>query len=407
MSKVASSNEHVSYAARSDVGMKRPQNQDSFDTEVQDVAGWPQSGYRFLVADGMGAHAAGELASQLAVDQVRHFYATNAVDPRVAVAQALKDANKHIFERGQADPQLYNMGTTCSSLVLLPKGALVGHVGDSRIYRCRGERIQQLTFDHSLVWEMRAAGQLRGDDENTAVPKNVITRCLGPHAEVEIDIEGYFSVRKGDTFLLCSDGLTGRVMDEEIGAVIRYLDPSEAVDFLVDLANLRGGTDNITVIASRILSDELAADGEVKDTVVQSSGTHPAWWLLAGIGLVSALVGTQISQQPVTIAGCVTFAFGALGALAQWLRQGDKNRAKGLPISPYVTANAYVNPNFVNGICATLDAMATAFPELKIAEELTSLRELAARESGPLSDSESARVCRRFAAIARQLRQKV
>lgn len=414
MSRItANNNEQVIYAARTDVGMKRPQNQDSFDTEVGDLSTWSKQGYRFLVADGMGAHAAGELASKLAVEEFRRIYESQDQDDhKVAIKQALKEANAHIHGRGQADPQLFNMGTTCSALFLLPQGALIGHVGDSRIYRCREGRIQQLTFDHSLVWEMRAAGQISGDANAATVPKNVITRCLGPHAEVDIDVEGYFSVHKGDTFLLCSDGLTGRIIDEEIGAIIRFLEPEVAVSFLIDLANLRGGTDNITVIVASVTGDDLVAEGDVSEVRKRKSGTHPGWWFLAAIGLIAGLVGTQpvvpeMYRLSVMVAGAATFLFGAVGALAHWvwLRRGRANSR--LPTSPYVTANAHVNPNFINGICATLDAMAVAFPELPISQELTEMRELAMRESGPQSDEVSRQICTKFAEIARQLRDKV
>ena len=415
MANVATTNEHVIFAARSDVGMKRPQNQDSFDTDVADPSNWTERGHRFLVADGMGAHAAGELASQLAVEEFRRVYNQQSHEnPKVAIQEALKLANSHIYGRGQADPQLFNMGTTCSALFLLPQGALVGHVGDSRVYRCRKEQIQQLTFDHSLVWEMRAAGQLSGEENAATVPKNVITRCLGPHPDVEVDLEGYFSVQKGDTFLLCSDGLTGRIDDEEIGAIIRFLEPNEAVDFLIDLANLRGGTDNITVIITRVTSDKLSAEGEITDQPKPTkSGTHPGWWLLTGLGLVVSLVAAQVAsipgeyRLPLVLAGTSLSVIGIIGAFVQWLRLRGSKSSGSFPTSPYVTSHAQVTPNFINRICATLDAMAVAFPELGISDELASLRDLAMHESGPQPEEASQRICRKFAELSRQLRSKV
>ncbi len=135
------------------------------------------------------------------------------------------------------------MGTTASALLLLPQGALTGHVGDSRVYRLRGKCLEQLTFDHSLVWEMSAAGQLPKNALPGFVPKNIITRSLGPHADVKVDLEGPYPLEAGDTFLLCSDGLSGQVSDEEIGALLHCLPPAEAAQVLVDLANLRGGPD--------------------------------------------------------------------------------------------------------------------------------------------------------------------
>ena len=402
MSKVVFSDEHLSYAARSDIGMKRAINQDAFDAETASIDEWSQRGHRFLVADGMGAHAAGELASQLATEHVLMQYKRSESDPRQAIDEALRSANKHIYERGQADPQLFNMGTTCSSLVLLPAGALVGHVGDSRVYRFRDEVVQQLTFDHSLVWEMRATGQLDGKDQGANIPRNVITRCLGPHAEVEIDVEGYFSVRKGDTFLLCSDGLTGRVTDQEIGAIVRYLDPEVAVDFLVDLANLRGGNDNITVIVTRVLSDKLRAAGEVRDELPhEHGGSHPAWWILAGMGLVAALIGMYFQRFPVTVIGSIAFCLGAFGAAVQWFRQEPVNQVANTLASPYVTASANVDANVFHGIAATLEAMGMAFPELEINSALDDLRSIPKADSGSYTKDASTRICEQFAALAK------
>src|SRR5690606_7466469 len=113
---------------------------------------------------------------------------------------------------------------------LLPEGAVVAHVGDSRVYLLRGDQFFQLTFDHSLVWEMQAAGEVTDETARSGViPKNVITRSLGPNANVQIDLEGPFPIRLGDRFLLCSDGLSGQISDEEIGALMRVLQPEEAV----------------------------------------------------------------------------------------------------------------------------------------------------------------------------------
>src|SRR5690606_13942088 len=151
------------------------------------------------------------------------------------------------------------MGTTCSSLAILPEGALVAHVGDSRVYRLRQQVLEQITFDHSLVWEMAASGQVRGEEVAGFVPKNVITRSLGPNAQVKVDLEGPLPIEPGDTFLLCSDGLTGPVQDEEIAVVLAALPVEEAVQTLINLANLRGGPDNITVVAVRV-KGPLAAD---------------------------------------------------------------------------------------------------------------------------------------------------
>ncbi len=244
----------VTHASLSDLGMRRMNNQDSLAVMVTDnVATWAARGHLMMVADGMGAHAAGELASKLAVDHIPHSYLKlRDLYPPAALRQAIRDANSAIHAKGQSSLGFQGMGTTCSCLVLLPQGALVAHIGDSRVYRLRGETFEQLTFDHSLVWEMGAAGKMSPEDVPSYIPKNVITRSLGPHPSVHVDLEGPYSANHGDVFLLCSDGLSGPITDEEMGAILQCLPPDEAAETLVDLANLRGGPDNISLIVARV-----------------------------------------------------------------------------------------------------------------------------------------------------------
>ena len=176
----------------SDIGLRRANNQDSYAVALAgNQADFEQRGHLFMVADGMGAHAAGELASKMATDVVSLVY-RKLLDqsPPEAILSAVLDANHQIHTRGQASPDFRGMGTTATTLVLLPAGALVAHVGDSRAYRVRGNRIEQLTFDHSLVWEMQAAGQLPNGEVPGYISKNIITRSLGPNPTVQVDLEG-------------------------------------------------------------------------------------------------------------------------------------------------------------------------------------------------------------------------
>jgi PPM family protein phosphatase len=249
----------VEVAQLSDLGMRRLNNQDSLAVVVtEDASRWATRGHLMMVADGMGAHAAGELASKLAVDNVPHTYLKlRDMYPPAALRQAIREVNALIYSKGQSSIGFQGMGTTCSCLVLLPQGALVAHVGDSRVYRLRGHHLAQLTFDHSLVWEMAAAGHMAEEDVPSYIPKNVITRSLGPHESVNIDVEGPFDAASGDVFLLCSDGLSGQISDPEIGALLHCLSPQDAVHTLVDLANLRGGPDNISVIIARVVGKDV------------------------------------------------------------------------------------------------------------------------------------------------------
>ena len=196
---------------------------------------WQRQGHFFAVADGMGAHAAGELASKLAVELIPHHYAKyREMAPPEALHRAINETNAEIFRRGQANIEFRSMGTTCSVLTLLPEGAVVAHVGDSRVYQLSGDQLYQLTFDHSLVWEMQAAGKVTDETARSGViPKNVITRSLGPNASVQIDLEGPFPIRTGNRFLLCSDGLSGQIMasavSKSVSAAISTLFQSQDI----------------------------------------------------------------------------------------------------------------------------------------------------------------------------------
>lgn len=253
----------VQHAALSDLGMRRANNQDAYAVASADLQQWRSRGHFFMVADGMGAHAAGELASQLAVDNVPHMYQKlRSLTPPAALRQAVHKANKLIFDKGESSAEFNGMGTTCSCLVLLPDAALIAHVGDSRVYRQRCSELEQLTFDHSLVWEMAAASDTTDENVPACIPKNVITRSLGPHAMVNVDLEGPYNVRPGDKFLLCSDGLTGVVDNDLIASLLECLSPDDAAATLVDVANLRGGPDNITVVVAEVEGGKASDCGE-------------------------------------------------------------------------------------------------------------------------------------------------
>jgi PPM family protein phosphatase len=241
-------------AAATDTGMRRANNQDSHTAvRASHAAAWRSRGHVFMVADGMGAHAVGELASKMACDLIPHTYLkARAGTPSEAITKAFREVSSLIYSRASANRDFQGMGTTCSALVLLPEGALISHVGDSRVYRFRRDRIDQFSFDHSLVWELVRRNHLTSEQASLSVPKNVITRSLGPEVDIEVDIEGPLAVEMGDVFLLCSDGLSGPVDDHEIGAFAGNFHPRDACRYLISLANLRGGLDNITVQIVRI-----------------------------------------------------------------------------------------------------------------------------------------------------------
>lgn len=324
----------LEHAEASDIGLRRANNQDAYAFRLAgSQESWRLRGHLFMVADGMGAHAAGELASKMATDAVVHsYYKLPDESPVTAVQKAIVDANHRIHSRGQANLDFRGMGTTTSVLLLVPQGAVVAHVGDSRVYRLRGNRLEQLTFDHSLVWEMMSSGQLRRDEVPSYIPKNIITRSLGPAEDVQVDLEGPFPLVPGDTFLLCSDGLTGQVDDEELGVILGALPVAEAVQVLVDLANLRGGPDNITILVAKVKGEDLAhvSGPDVLERSSRPAQSVPVWaWILIGVLAVVAL-GLAIMQS--TLAAVVTGATALIGLAGAILRRyGSGGTAQNYP----------------------------------------------------------------------------
>ncbi len=232
-------------AARTDVGRRRRTNEDRFGSD-------PSLGL-FLVADGMGGHTAGQVASKIAIDAMQGALRTEtggaSLIERLRSAVAL--ANETIFRAAVAQPELAGMGTTLVALLVQGGRAAVAHVGDSRVYRVRGGRIRQLTDDHSLVGELQRRGEISADAAREHPHRHVLTRALGVRTVAEPDF-GELTLEAGDVFLLCSDGLTHQVRDDELAKAVTGEPDLDAVcDRLVALANSRGGDDNITVLLVR------------------------------------------------------------------------------------------------------------------------------------------------------------
>ena len=308
------------YASASDIGMRRGNNQDSYAIHLAtDAEQWRRQGHLFLVADGMGAHAAGELASKLAADHIPLLYQKqNEASSPQGLEKAILGANQEIHRRGQENIDFHNMGTTCSALLLLPQGAVVGHVGDSRVYRLRNGILSQLTFDHSLVWEMQQGNGKALDDSDVSlagIPKNVITRSLGPHASITVDLEGPFPVEESDTFLLCSDGLTGPLSDEEIATIVGVLEPNAAAQLLVDLANMHGGPDNITVIICKITGRGMTTDSQSEKQITTRGDQrtqrdiHPIVW---GTVCLLTLAGATLLATDLILPAIIAFVVAAI-----------------------------------------------------------------------------------------------
>jgi len=302
----------IEYAHRTDVGVRRNHNQDDFGVRLAgDPDRWRDQGHLFIVADGMGGHAVGEKAAARAARDIPHLIVKHIQeDPAAALRKAYLEANSAIYSIGQENPEFRGLGTTATTLWLRPEGAWVGHVGDSRIYRYRTGMLEQLTFDHSAIWELARRQGIR-PDQMTGIRSNVILRSLGPEPLVEVDVEGPYPLEPGDTFLVCSDGLTGQLSDYEIGAVLGTLEPGEACDFLVELANLRGGPDNITVLIIRARGKPMTPVGKVKSKLKIPEMPWTTITMMGGI----ALAAVAMALYPLGLHGGAAFVF-ILAALA-------------------------------------------------------------------------------------------
>ena len=251
----------IRYAAKTDVGMKRNHNEDYFSL-IEDEQ-------LFLVADGMGGHASGEVASKMAAEVLQEFYVRTKddeatwpykmdrqlsyVENRLVVG--IKMANQRIFHAACRDIKFKGMGTTIVSGQVVGDKFYIAHVGDSRCYRIRNGTIQQMTRDHSLLEDYKDAKPNMSEEEQRKFPhKNVITRALGMRETVQVDIRSH-QIKSGDVYVLCSDGLSGMVIDDQICQIATNAKSLErAVAELVDAANRNGGTDNVTTLLLQCLA---------------------------------------------------------------------------------------------------------------------------------------------------------
>lgn len=247
--------EGLQLATLTDVGRKRSGNEDSHAVWVsEEPAEFARRGALLVVADGMGGANAGEVASRLAADTVVETYrADTGGDPAHALQVAIETANSRVHSQSVANHDQRGMGTTCTAVVVRGNKVWIGHVGDSRAYLVRDGETHRLTSDHSLVAELVERGHLTEQEARHDPRRNVVTRSVGALADVQVDAGPIDEpLRPGDRIVLCSDGLHGQVSDSEIAMLAGDQEPDEACQSLIDLANERGGPDNITVIVARV-----------------------------------------------------------------------------------------------------------------------------------------------------------
>ncbi|HET8558291.1 MAG TPA: Stp1/IreP family PP2C-type Ser/Thr phosphatase [Gaiellaceae bacterium] len=250
----------AAYAVASDTGRRRRRNEDNY------VVAPPL----FAVADGMGGAQAGEVASRLAASALEGED-SDGLQGLERIDALIQEANRRIYDRASTDPAASGMGTTMTVALVEEMTVAIGHVGDSRAYLVRDEQMEQLTDDHSLVNELLKSGRLSEEEAHVHPQRSVITRAVG--TDPDVDVDGFtIEAEEGDVFLLCSDGLTDMVSDEEILELVHSHrdDLDKAVKALVTAANRGGGEDNITAVAFRISAD---APVSTEDTVAMPAIT--------------------------------------------------------------------------------------------------------------------------------------
>jgi protein phosphatase len=258
----------ITVTIASDIGCQRTTNEDSARSVLPgDLEVRRTRGVLVIVADGMGGHSAGEVASRLAVEVIHQTYYGGADGGPPRLADAVLQANRAIFEMAEGNRELAGMGTTCTALVVRGGEAECAHVGDTRLYLVRGDSIYQMTEDHSEVRSLVAQGVLTAEEAQHHADRNVLLRAVGTHPTVEVSTwSDPFPVRAGDRFVLSTDGLHDLVDDEEIKSFVLNEGGQAACDAMLALARSRGGPDNITVALVHIAPPGVPGTDSVRET---------------------------------------------------------------------------------------------------------------------------------------------
>jgi serine/threonine protein phosphatase PrpC len=347
-----------------DTGRVRPHNEDYVDFYVPpDPQQRARQGAIYLVADGMGGHQAGEVASQGAVElAIEHYYADPSHDVGRSLVRAVQAANRQIYTQAQSDPTKSGMGTTLVAAVILGRKVYVANVGDSRAYLINKSTIAQITEDHSWVEEQVRAGLLTPEQAKRHPQRNLVTRALGSKPSMDVDLfEG--RVGDGDMILLCSDGLTGRVEDHEIAAIVRDHLPHEAAQLLVAAANERGGSDNITVLI--VSSETDAAIAPVTAPAVVAEAAAGRSWLIpalvGGVAIVATILGV-LWATGILFDGEPTPIPEPTDAILTVIPTEEPSATEDAGLSPLPTATGTPEPTS-SGPTATLAPTLTGEPE--------------------------------------------
>lgn len=237
------------FAAGTDRGLVRDGNEDSYKI----IPGSSQNPYVYIIADGMGGHNCGEVASRMAVDYISNCVERDgsrlfsSQDSTEEIRRLVESTNTTVFETSLQKPEASGMGTTLIMAVISGEKVTVAHVGDSRLYLVRDEVIRQITEDHTYIWELIKNGSLTKEEAEFHPRRHVITRAIGASPDLEVDMLD-LEIEKEDIILLCTDGLTNMICDDEIYRILKANEPEAACEGLIEAAKNSGGEDNITVI---------------------------------------------------------------------------------------------------------------------------------------------------------------
>jgi protein phosphatase len=268
---------YIAFGAKTDLGRVRENNEDKFDyLEPDEPSVLATRGRVYAVADGMGGHSAGQVASELSLNVfIRSYYADTKADVEASLNRAVREANAFVVDVARTIPGRNGMGATVTAAVVRDDDLIIAQVGDSRCYLLREGRFEQLTEDHSWVAEQVRSGAMTLEAAEQSPFRNVITRSMGGAPEVEPDLYAV-KLQVGDRFLLCSDGLSGMVSDAEIAEVLGQGSPSVAAWNLVDRANQYGGKDNITAFVLHVVDIQPWPEEAEGPAVEAASNGHAA-----------------------------------------------------------------------------------------------------------------------------------
>ncbi|HRX93585.1 MAG TPA: Stp1/IreP family PP2C-type Ser/Thr phosphatase [Chitinophagaceae bacterium] len=257
---------NIRVVIQSDLGNIRLNNEDlGMFFRVADEKIIREKGYLLIVADGMGGHQAGEVASKMATETIsqEYFKKGNTANTEAILKKAFEIANKNIFKKASTEKSYYGMGTTCTAIAVIDKKVFFAHVGDSRAYFIRKNNIRQITTDHTYVQELVKSGEITPKEAETHPKRNILTNAMGTKPDLRIDTGKFeFPFEKGDKLLLCSDGLYDYIGDEEMAKVLGEHSLQDAADYMISETKKRGGHDNITVV----LAEKIEVETTAKET---------------------------------------------------------------------------------------------------------------------------------------------